>query len=125
MKQVNQGFTLIEVIVALFVLSFAMVAIMQLLKSTSTAMVVLKQYQVAQWVGSNYLVQAQIETKFPKLGTSSSVTKMANSTWYVDAEVVGTPDKNIRKILVQVFDRKESKKAIFSANGYRSRLVQW
>ena len=119
------GFTLIEVIVALFILSFALVSSIQLFKNTSHGMVFLKQHQVAHWVGMNYLTQQQIDPSFPKIGITSSKTEMLGKTWYVDAQVIKTPDENIRKILVQVFDKKGDKEPIFSANGYKSRLIQW
>jgi len=118
----QQGFTLIEIIVALLVISVALGAII-----TTTANSVkhgshIKEKTIALWVAQNYIAETIIisksKKKWPSTGFKFDTISMAGNKWFLKSQIKQTPDNNIRRIDVSVYSDKETENKIVSLTTY-------
>lgn len=83
-RKKQQGFTLIEVIVALVIIAFALPALMSSITNELGNLSHVKEKSIAQWVASNKLVELQLlnrlEGGVPK-GKGSGQVEMAGFNW--------------------------------------------
>jgi general secretion pathway protein I len=98
------GLTLIEVLVALAIISIAMTAIIKAAAENIRATDYLQSKTLALWTGQLVMNEWRlglqtIENRSDKL-TESHVL---SSTWYWQAEETETPNKKIKKLTVNVF----------------------
>lgn len=115
------GFTLIEVLVALAVLAFAMAAIV---RSTSTAAgnaAHLRDRTLAQWVAINKVTELQLDPEWPAVGVNSGNYEMAGRDWRWEAKVSGTDDETVRRLDVTVLDNTTSKNILAVVVAYLDR----
>lgn len=78
----QQGFTLIEVLVALAIIAIALGALLSTSGSQANSAAYLKQKTIAHWVAMNEIAELQIEKRYPDLGTASGSTEMAGVEWF-------------------------------------------
>jgi len=98
----KKGFTLLEILVALAVLS---IGLMAALKSSGTAMrntTALKERTLAQWVMVNRVAELELSSEWVELGTTRGTAEMAGQTWYWVISAEKTPDPDIRLAEVSV-----------------------
>lgn len=96
------GFTLLEILVALAVLS---IALMAALKSSGAVIgngEKLKERSLAHWVALNRAAELDLAGTWLELGTTRGQETMANQTWYWTVETQKTPDPEIRQAEIQV-----------------------
>ena len=101
MKRVA-GFTLIEVLVAVAVLAFAMGALITGMARYAENAAALREKTVAIWVAHNRLTEIDLEGAFPTAGKSDGDVEMAGVKWRWFVEVVETPDPNVHRVNVRV-----------------------
>jgi len=104
----HAGFTLIEVLIALAILSIALAAILQTIGSGIDLTANLRDRQLALWVAQNRLVQHQIQKDFPSPDSTSGTTEMAGREWYWIEQVASTPEPALRRIEIQVRQNEQS-----------------
>jgi general secretion pathway protein I len=117
----NKGFTLIEMLVALAVVAIALSALSSNYISYFDTTSRLKENTLARWIAENRLVQAQIETPWPVLGTKQGSLKYAGSEWQWEQVVRPSPDRDFRQIKIQVGKKPSAGKAlspVFQLVGY-------
>ncbi|MBW6520650.1 MAG: type II secretion system minor pseudopilin GspI [Desulfoarculaceae bacterium] len=98
----KKGFTLLEILVALAVLS---IALMAALKSSGVAIQntsALKERTLAHWVMLNRVAELELDRRWISLGTTRGKTLMAGQTWYWVISTEKTPDPDIRMAEVSV-----------------------
>mgnify|MGYP002350763414 CR=1 FL=1 len=98
----ERGFTLLEVLVALLLLSLALVALVRLAGLDARATAQLREGTIAQWVAANALAEARLRDGFPAVGRSNGETTMAGRRWRWMLEVSATEEPLIRRMEVQV-----------------------
>lgn len=81
------GFTLIEVIIALFVIALGIGALLTTLASSADATVHLRDKSFAQWVALNRLSELRIASSPPQLGVTRDVVEFAGSNWQREQQV--------------------------------------
>lgn len=111
----QQGFTLIEVLVAVLVLSIALVAITRSLSIGIRDTQRIQDKNIAHWVAMNVLAKTQLNLiLIPESGEAiqTGQESMLNQTWpwklqtsKIQSQTI--PDLKIRQITVQVFDSKQ------------------
>jgi len=86
-KRNNQGFTLIEVMVALviFALLASTIAVSNTQSLRSTRQI--NEQIQGRWVNQNVLTQMRLEKKLPQAGTTSTPYEYNNQKWVVKVEV--------------------------------------
>ncbi len=96
------GFTLIEVMVALVIVSFGMMAVHTMLNSYAAAAVYTEQKTLASWIATNKLAELSIGPTWPPLGDSDEDVEFAGRQWRREIEVSETPVTNLRRVDVSV-----------------------
>lgn len=108
------GFTLIEVLIALVILSIALVAVIKATSQNIRDTAYLQNKTIATWVGT----QVMNEARAGVLKLPSSPDKLANETdmlgqtWPWQAILNPTPNKHISEIDVDVFEKSNHAKLV-------------
>lgn len=97
----QKGFTLLEVIVALAVLTMGLGAVIKVASSQSSQLSYIKNKTIALWVANNKASEIQLG-KWPRVGTSSGQEMMANIDWRWKLKVSKTADKDLRRLDIEV-----------------------
>ena len=96
------GFTLLEVLVALTVMVFALAALWKALNVSIALSGALPQRVVARWVAHNRVVLRQAGEQWPEPQVYRGSEEMAGRTWYWEEEVGSTSEPQLRRITVRV-----------------------
>lgn len=97
------GFTLIEVLVSIVLLSLALTALVRLAGLEARATAQLRDSTFAQWVASNAIAETRLRDGLPGIGRSSGETRMGHRRWRWQLDVSATDEATIRRLDVQVF----------------------
>ncbi len=98
----QNGFTLIEVLVALAVLAIALAAIVQGAGSNALNAVYLRDRTFAHWVALNQLAVLQLQTTWPESGTTDGSAVMAGREWPFEVTIKTTADADLNQVAVAV-----------------------
>jgi general secretion pathway protein I len=81
----SRGFTLIEVLVALAIIAFCLVAVFGQMSQSATAAIRLRDKTLAQWVALNQITEARLTNQYPGPGsTKSDDVEMAGQRWHYE-----------------------------------------
>ena len=97
----NKGFTLLEVLVALAILTMGLGTVIKVAGSQASQLAYLKDKTIALWVANNKVNEVQLNN-WPGTGTSSGHEFMANQEWQWKLKVSNTADKDLRRLDVEV-----------------------
>lgn len=97
----QRAFTLLEVLVALAVLTMGLGAVIKVASSQSSQLLYLKNKTLALWVASNKANEVRLK-EWPGVGTSSGNELMADQKWTWKLKVSNTEDKDIRRLDIEV-----------------------
>ncbi len=114
------GFTLVEIMVSLAILSIMLGALVQGAGSATANAGRLRDRAIAEWVGSNIMVELQLSPTFPTTGTKSGEEEMLGHKWFWKTIVQKVEDDDLRRVDVEVRRTEESKNPIFSLAGFVS-----
>lgn len=103
MRRRVEGFTLVEVLIALAVVAIALVAFVSAGAQNADYATYIQQRTVAQMIARNQLAQYQIGTDWPNTGKREDDVTMAGSTWHWEATIESTADANVRRADVRVY----------------------
>lgn len=109
----NQGFTLIEILIALMIVSISLVAVIKAQSTTAQTLIHLKTKTLANLVISNLSVESRLGKK-AKLGYDSGEYPMANNTWYWQTHTVKrklTPQISLYEQKITLYQNKKDKSA--------------
>ena len=98
----NNGFTLIEVLVALAIVSFALsamaVTMVQMLNAANT----LRDRTYASWIAHNKITELRLANVLPEVSASNGETTYAGVEWAWRAVVTETGGENLFRVDVTV-----------------------
>lgn len=99
------GLTLIEVLIALAIVSIAMTAVIKAASQNIRSTGYLQDKSMAMWVGQTVLNEARVNVlRLPFApGQLKESTTMLGRDWHWQATKERTPNKNICKIIVSVY----------------------
>lgn len=99
----KKGFTLVEVLVALAVLTIALAAVMRALSQGIDTSSSLRDRAIAMWVAQNRLVTHQIKKEWPGLDTTEGTSTMGGREWRWREQVLAAPgESDLRQIHIEV-----------------------
>ncbi|RLA16968.1 MAG: type II secretion system protein GspI [Gammaproteobacteria bacterium] len=98
----RNGFTLLEVLIALTVTAIAMTAAFQVISSSSGSQRKLQDGTFARWVAETEMANMQLGLVKPAVGESSGETFMAGRTWHWQRVVTVAADPTLRRVHVAV-----------------------
>lgn len=98
----TRGFTLIEVLVALFVFAVAMTVLVQSGTQRTQNLDYLRDRTLASWIAADRITAIRLEPEEVDTGTRNGELQMARRTWFWEAEVSATEDDTVLRIEVAV-----------------------
>lgn len=99
--------TLLEVMLALVILSTAGIAVMQAASQALNNQSYLQQKTFAMWIASNRLAELKLEEKWPTSSWQRAEVEFAGAKWYWRYQGVATGDANFMALDVEVSDKKD------------------
>ena len=98
----ENGFTLIEVLVALAIVALGMAAVMEALTSSANTALFLQDKTFAEWVALNRLETVRLMGTVPTAGTSNDNVEYAGRSWEWQQKVTDTKITGMVQIEVDV-----------------------
>jgi general secretion pathway protein I len=110
-KRGSQGFTLVEVLVALMVVALSLAALMNSVSSAARSSEHLRDKTVAQWIAMNRIAAVRLNVqKFGDPGDKGEI-EFANRKWRYDTRYFETNNATIRRVVVRVWPADAKKDA--------------
>ncbi|MFP4560582.1 MAG: type II secretion system minor pseudopilin GspI [Thiohalorhabdus sp.] len=113
----DAGFTLVEVLVALAVVAFALAALWKGLSQGIVVSQSLPDRLMARWVAENRVVLHQARKDWPETRTYEGSSEMGGREWYWREEVQETEEEALRRISVEV-GPAEDERDLVSLEGF-------
>ena len=98
-----QGFTLLEVMIALAVLALSMGAVIKATSDYTGNESYLRDRTMAMWVARNVLVEFQVGNEWLSVGERKGSREMGNQEWRWLARISQTEESELRRLDVEVF----------------------
>ncbi|MCF6190510.1 MAG: type II secretion system minor pseudopilin GspI [Cocleimonas sp.] len=102
MNRKTSGFTLLEVMIALFVVAIALGGAIKVMGNAAQNTSRLSNKTFAQWVALNQIAKLNIEKAWPKLGEAKGNSEMASQEWKWVQKIIKTEDKRIKRVEISV-----------------------
>lgn len=101
----QQGFTLIEVLIALAIIGIAITAVIKATSQNIHATSYLQKKTLALWVGQEIMneTRANLLNLGDSTGNQKLTTEMLGEDWDWKREIQDTPNPRIRKVIVKVY----------------------
>lgn len=112
------GFTLIEVLVALAIVAFGLIAVFGQLSQSATAAVRLRDKTIAHWIAMNILTERRLLQQLPGPGTESDDIEMANMRWHYVITYSETGVEGMRRADVTVAFADDGEHPVATATGF-------
>ena len=103
MKQ-SCGFSLVEVLVALMLLSIAMLAVFRSLGVGTQTAQIAHVRMLAQWSAENRLMEIRLKREWPNIGEERFDCSQLDTVLSCSQKVIATPNAGFRRVELQVFD---------------------
>ena len=117
-KHRQAGFTLVEILVSLAIMSVVLGALIQAAGASANNAGRLRDRTIAQWVGSNRLAEMQISGTFPDTGSKNGNTEMLGNTWYWKTVVQKVEDDDLRRVDIEIRRLEDAKNPIVRIAGF-------
>lgn len=115
----QRGFTLIEVLAALVIVSLGMLGVIEAVTQTASNGVYLRDKTIAHWVAMNQLTKVRLDTRPPKVEKTSDEIEMAQRRWRWTMTVIQTPVASVRRIDISVTPAEADKdSSLASVTGF-------
>lgn len=114
----QSGFTLLEVLISLAILTIALGAIVQTTGNSTNNLSHLVNKSFAHWIALNKATELQIEEKWPSVGTQSGAYEMANHMWYWSIKISETNDIYVRKMEISVSEENSRESPLTTLIGF-------
>jgi general secretion pathway protein I len=110
----RQGFTLVEVLVALVIIGTAFAASLRAISSLTRNSWDLRAAMMATWSAENRLSQIRLAQEWPPLGTRSFDCPQAELRLRCQETIVSTPNPSFRRVQVTVIDGSDENHKIIT-----------
>ncbi len=117
-RKLAQGFTLLEVMLAMAVFAVAGIALLGVSDNHYRHISYLEEKMFASWVASNQLVNASLSQKWPPKNNRKGEEEMAGRKWYWQQKVLKTENKKMQAIVMEVRSDEDAELAITSLMTY-------
>ncbi|SEO44473.1 type II secretion system protein I (GspI) [Duganella sp. CF517] len=108
----NQGFTLLEVLVALVIVGTALGASLRAVGSLTQNSNGLRAAMMATWSAENRLVQLRLSKAFPAVGKQTFECPQGDMKLMCQEEVIASPNPRFRRVEVSVYDQANPERRI-------------
>lgn len=97
-----RGFTLLEVMIALAVLSVCSAGLITAVSQTVRQGGRLEEKTLATWVANNRIAEMRATRAYPRIGRESATASMGDREWILDIQTFRTPTRDLRRVEVGV-----------------------
>ena len=108
----NQGFTLLEVLVALVIIGTALAASLRAVASLTQNSSDLRAAMMATWSAENRLTQIRLAHEWPPLGRRDFSCAQAELPLRCEEQIYPTPNPAFRRVEVAVVDERQASRRI-------------
>jgi general secretion pathway protein I len=116
-RKSTAGFTLIEVMIALFIVAIALGGAVKAMGNAANNSAALADKTFAQWVGLNQFARLKLSGEWPKPGEQKGDEEMAHRKWLWVQKIMTTEDKNVNRVEILISD------AAHEDNGISAKIV--
>ena len=106
-RRPQEGFTLLEVLVALAVFAVAAVSLMSVSQSQLTLSRQIEDKTFAHWVALNQITEMQLRQAWPDAGEERSRAPMAGRQWDITVKTSPTTATAMRRVEVSVSEASD------------------
>jgi len=110
----GDGFTLLEVLVALVIIGTAFAASLRAISSLTQNSSDLRASMMATWSAENRLSQIRLAQEWPPLGTRSFDCPQAELSLRCDETIYSTPNPSFRRVEVAVIDNRDTSRKLIT-----------
>lgn len=108
-EQAQKGFTLLEVLVAMVILSVSLLAAIKVVTEVTRSASYMQDKTIAQWVAMNKIAEMRLAKGLPGDGRSEGEEEMAGRNWKWKINFKKTAYPAVREAEVEVRQGNESK----------------
>ena len=112
------GFTLFEVLVALAIISIALLAAMRAAGQGTTNVSELRAHLLAGWVAQNVLMEQRARGDWPATGVLRGTVSQGGIDFAWREEIIGTPNSAFRRVDIFVFVEPEESRSLARMTGF-------
>lgn len=112
------GFTLIEVLVALAIISIALLAAMRAAGQSTSSVGELRSHLLAGWVAENRLAEYRAREEWLPLGIRRGTAQQAGITFGWREEITSTPNPAFRRVDIFVHGAPEESRTLAHLAGF-------
>jgi len=113
-----EGFTLVEVLVALTLIAIALMASLRATAALSVNAYELRQRTLAQWSAENRLARMRIEREWPALGRRDAPCPQVEVQLICEEEVFITPNAQFRRVEIRVYPEQGERIRLARLTGF-------
>ena len=121
-RSIQQGFTLVEVMVALTVVAVTLPALLFLLSQQVDGTAYLRDRSVAQWVAADRVAEVRLTVAKQRRATTGVIageSERAGRTWYWRSEIQETPVQGLMRLTVTVTsEESEEDSALYTLDAF-------
>jgi general secretion pathway protein I len=111
-QRLNQGFTLLEVLVALVIIGTALAASLRAVASLTQNSSDLRAAMMATWSAENRLTQIRLAHEWPPIGRRDFPCAQAELSLRCEEQIYPTPNPAFRRVEVVVIDERQASRRI-------------
>lgn len=117
-KDASSGFTLLEVMVSLAVLSIALSAIVRANTTYTSNLGYLRDKTLAHWVAVNKMNEITLTNTWPEPGVKKGSTTMAKRNWAWRVDTQNTPDSSVRRLEIEIRYEADDEDPLTTLTGF-------
>jgi len=103
------GFTLVEILVALAILSISLSSVLYVINQNTNNLIYLKNKTFAHWVAMNKVAEFRVNPVLIQNSRRlSGRYTLAESEWEWTAQLIHTEDKDLEKLNIDVYSAEDS-----------------
>jgi general secretion pathway protein I len=112
------GFTLVEVLVALAIISIALLAALRVAGGGTNSAGELRARLLAGWVAENILAEQRARAQWPSAGIQRGTQRQGGIDFAWREEVIATPNAAFRRVDIRVFAAPEEAHSLAHLTGF-------
>jgi general secretion pathway protein I len=112
------GFTLVEVLVALAIISIALLAALRVAGGGTNSVGDLRDRVLAGWVAQNLLAEQRARGDWPSPGILRGQQQQAGVDFAWREEIIATPNVMFRRVDIRVFSARDDAHALAHLTGF-------